>query len=285
MDIKKIMIIGSGLMGRGIAQVSAVGGFTVYLRDLNEELLKKATADIQKSLEKFSEKGKLAEPVADIMKRIIPVTELTMAQECDFVMEVVPEVFEIKEQVFKELDQLCGPEVIIATNTSAIPITKLACTTNRRDKVVGTHFFNPVPMMNMVEIIKGAETSDETVEITKQYVEAIGKKSCIVTRDIAGFVMNRIGICAALEAIHLLETGIATAEDIDRGMRLAWGWSMGPLETFDLTGLDSAMHAAMSIYEETKDTKFLPPVMMQRLVAAGHLGRKTGKGFYDYTKK
>lgn len=285
MEIKKIMIVGSGLMGRGIAQVSAVGGYTVYLRDINDEFLKKATDDIQKSLDKLSSKDKLTEPVADIMSRIIPVTELTMAKECDFVMEVVPEVFEIKEAVFKELDKLCRPEVVIATNTSAIPITTLACTTNRRDKIVGTHFFNPVPMMNMVEIIKGAETSAETVEITKQYVKAIGKEFCVVERDVAGFVMNRIGICAALEAIHLLETGIATAEEIDKGMRLSWGWSMGPLETFDLTGLDSAMHAALSIYEETKDTKFLPPVMMQRLVAAGHLGRKTGKGFYDYTKK
>ncbi len=285
MEINKILICGSGLMGRGIAQVSAAAGYEVLLMDTSEKALTNALENIEWSLTKLKSKGKLEEEAADILKRILPVTNLDKASEADFVIEVVPEDLAVKNSLLKELDSRCRPEVVIASNTSAIPITVLACAVGRRDKIVGTHFFNPVPMMNMVEIIKGQETSEETVEAAKDYVERIGKKYCVVNKDVAGFVMNRIGICSTIEAIRIMEEGIATAEEIDRGMRLAYGWAMGPIETFDMTGLDSAMHAALSIYEETKDPKFLPPVTLQRLVAAGHYGRKTGKGFYDYSNK
>lgn len=289
MDIKTVLIVGSGLMGRGIAQVSATGGYQVYLRDINKEALDSAINDIKWSLEKFSQKGRLAEKPEVIISRIHPIVDLSdeIAKTIDFAVEVVPEMIEIKDPTFRELDQKLRPEVVIASNTSAIPITQiaLAVSEERKAKIVGTHFFNPVPMMNMVELIKGMDTSDETINVTKQFAEQIGKKYCVVNKDVAGFVANRIGICATIEAIRIMEEGIATAEEIDRCMRYAYGWSMGPIETFDMTGLDSAMHAADSIYEETRDIKFLPPVTLKRLVAAGHFGRKTGRGFYDHSGK
>jgi len=285
MQINKVFIMGSGLMGRGIAQVTATAGYDVILMDVNEDSLVSAMDNVKWSLEKFKQKGKIQEEVAVIINRITATTDINAAADADYVIEVIPEVLELKQEVFKKLDTICRPEVVITTNTSAIPITVLANATNRKDKIVGTHFFNPVPMMNLVEVVKGHETSNESAQIAKQYVESIGKKACMVEKDVAGFVMNRIGICSTIEAIRIWEEGVASIEEIDQGMRLAYGWPMGPIETFDMTGLDSAMHAALSIYEETKDTKFLPPVSLQRLVAAGHFGRKTGKGFYVHTKK
>lgn len=287
MELQTILILGSGLMGRGIAQVSAVGGYKVYLRDVNQGALDAAVENIKWSLEKLHDKGRIQETPSQIVGRIHPILELTadVAQEIDFALEVVPEDLAIKDVTFRELDEKLRPEVVIASNTSAIPITQLALSVSERRKgqIVGTHFFNPVPMMNMVEIIMGMSTTADTVEIAKQYTEQIGKKYCVVHKDVAGFVANRIGICATIEAIRIMEEGIATAEEIDRCMRYAYGWSMGPIETFDMTGLDSAMHAAESIYEETQDPKFLPPVTLKRLVAAGHFGRKTGRGFYSHT--
>lgn len=286
MEIKTVLIIGSGLMGRGIAQVSAAGGYKVYLQDVSRQALDSAIENIQWSLEKFFAKGRVTEEPARIMARIVPIIELSdeAAGEVDFAVEVVPEVVSIKDETFKSLDSKLRPEVVIATNTSAIPITRIALAVSeaRKSRIIGTHFFNPVPMMNMVELIKGMDTSDETINIAKQYTEQIGKKYCVVNKDVAGFVANRIGICSTIEAIRIMEEGIATAEEIDRCMRYAYGWSMGPIETFDMTGLDSAMHAAESIYEETRDPKFLPPVTLKRLVAAGHFGRKTGRGFYNH---
>lgn len=288
MEIQTILIIGSGLMGRGIAQVSAAGNFKIFLQDIQQSALNEAMDNIKWSLEKLHAKGRIKESPQNILSRITPIKELTneVSEQIDFAIEVVTEDIEIKNTILAELDQKLRPEAIIASNTSAIPITQLslAVSDTRKGKVVGTHFFNPVPMMNMVELVKGMNTTNETVEIVKNYIEQIGKKYCVVNRDIAGFVANRIGICAAIEAIKIMEEGISSAEEIDRCMRYAYGWAMGPIETFDMTGLDSAMSAAESIYQETQDKKFLPPVTLKRLVAAGHFGRKTGKGFYDHSK-
>lgn len=285
MEIQQIAIVGSGVMGRGIAQVAATAGYPVKLIDIAPEPLQKAVEDITWSLNKLKQKGKIEGEPTEILGRIVTGTELESALECDFVIEAVPENLDLKNKILTTLDKICGEQTIFASNTSAIPITVLACATNRRDRVVGTHYFNPVPMMKMVEIIRGQETSQQTVDKVRKFVESIGKKYCEVKKDVAGFVMNRIGICSSIEAIRILEEGVATAEEIDQGMRLAYGWPMGPIETFDMTGLDVALGAAWAIYEESKDPKFLPPVLLQRLVAAGNLGRKTGKGFYDYTKK
>ncbi len=283
--MKQVFVMGSGVMGRGIAQVAATSGYEVTLYDVLQTALKSALDTIGWSLGKLKEKGKIQEEPEKIQARISTVTELTDVEKAEIVIEAIPENRALKEKLFQELDQRCGEHTLLASNTSAIPITELACATKRREKVVGLHFFNPVPMMNMVEIVRGQDTSDETIETAKSFVTSLGKKYCLVQRDVAGFVMNRIGICSSIEAIRILEEGVATVEEIDQGMRMAYGWSMGPLETFDLSGLDVALNAALAIYEETQDPKFLPPVTLRRLVASGNLGRKTGKGFYDYTLK
>lgn len=285
MEIKKIFIAGAGIMGGGIAQVAAQGGLEVILYDIAQSGLDKALETISWSVGKLVSKGKVQGSAEEIVGRITKATSLEAAKDADFVVEVIPEVLQLKRDLFAKLEDIVRPQVVIATNTSALPITEIATGMKRPDKIVGTHFFSPVPMMNMVELVRGMETSDETLEIAKDFAKAINKEFIVVNKDVAGFVMNRIGICSTIEAIRILEEGIATAEDIDKGMRFAYGWAMGPIETFDMTGIDSATHAAQAIFDESQDSKFLPPVTLRRLLASGNLGRKTGKGFYDYSKK
>lgn len=282
MEIKKILVVGSGLMGSGIAQICAQSGIEVFLEDIEQEVIDKALKNIKWSLTKLIEKGKIKENMEDILKRIKTTTDLSSVPQVDLVIEAVFENLSIKQDVFKKLDDFFEPETIFASNTSAIPITEIAASTKRAERVLGLHFFNPVVMMDVVEVVKGIKTSEEVMQIGVDFVKKIGKVPIRVERDIAGFLLNRINLVGYVEAIRLLEQGIGTVEDIDKGVRLAFGRRMGPFETGDLVGLDVSCNALMAIYDETKDTRFYPPDLLRRKVKAGELGRKTGCGWYRY---
>ncbi len=284
MAINKVFVVGAGLMGSGIAQVTAQAGHKVTIRDLSDDILQKAMDGIKWSLEKFESKGKITkEDVEKTISNLSTTTSLSDARDADLVIEAVFEKLELKQEVFRELDRITKPDCILATNTSAISITTIAAATERRDKVIGMHFFSPVPLMRLCEIIRGLETSDETVGISEDFVRSIGKEPVIVQKDVAGFIANRVGLAATVEAIKLVEAGVATPEDVDKAMRLGFGHPMGPCETADLTGIDVLMHALEAIYHETQNEKYWPPELMRRMVTSNLLGRKTKKGFYDYS--
>ncbi len=282
MTINKVFIVGAGLMGSGIAQVCAQAGINVNLNDVSREALDKGLKNIAWSVGKFIEKGKLSEDKDTILERIQPVTDFSKAAEADMAIEVVFERKDLKQEIFKKLDQECGPNAMIASNTSAIPITELAAVTNREEQILGLHFFSPVPMMQAVEVIRGVSTSDETTQAGKAFVLRIGKEPIMVNRDVAGFVINRINYPSTMEAMRLVEQGVATVEDIDKGLRLASGRKMGIFEIGDMVGLEVTHSAMMAMYEETGDPRWYPPLLLRRKVKAGHLGRKTGKGWYEY---
>ena len=278
---KKLSVIGAGLMGSGIAQVAAQAGWEVTLRDLDRGATERGVASIRKSLEKFASKGTIddAEP---ILARITPTTEIVAAAEADVVIEAVFERLEIKQEVFRQLDRVCKPGAVLGTNTSAIPITQIAAVTERPESVVGTHFFSPVPMMKLCELVRGHRTSDETLAAAKEFAEGVGKTCVVVNRDIAGFVTTRLISALVVEAVKLVESGVISPEDLDVACKLGFGHAMGPLATTDLTGVDVLLHATKNIYTDTADPKFFPPELLQRMVSAGELGRKSGKGFYSY---
>jgi 3-hydroxybutyryl-CoA dehydrogenase len=279
----KLVVIGAGLMGAGIAQVAAVAGHDVVLRDVSAEPLERGLAGIRKSLDRFAAKDRITAGDADAaLGRISTTTDLDAAADADVVVEAIFEQIEVKQEVFRALDRICRDGAILASNTSAIPITSIASVTGRPESVVGTHFFSPVPMMGLCELIRGLKTSDETLAAARSFAESVGKTCVVVNRDVAGFVTTRLICALAMEAIRLVETGVASAEDIDTACRLGFGHPMGPLATADLTGVDILRHAAMNIYEETADEKFFPPEILTRMVAAGDLGRKSGQGFYRY---
>lgn len=282
MAIDTVLIVGSGLMGRGIAQVCAQAGIEVFLNDVSQDALDKALKDIDWSVGKFIEKGKLTEDKEVIVGRITTIQDLGNASKVDLAIEAVFEQMELKQDVFRRLDQVCDPDALIASNTSAIPITELAVATNRPEKVLGLHFFNPVPMMQVVEVVKSISTTDETAQRGREFVHKIGKEPIMVNRDVAGFVINRINYPSTIEAMRLVEAGVATVEDIDKGLRLGSGRRMGIFETGDLVGLDVTYGAMMAMYRETGDPRWHPPLLLRRKVKAGHLGRKTGKGWYEY---
>ena len=284
MKINKVFVVGSGLMGSGISQVCAQAGVEVLLYDIDPEALKKAVKGMEWSLNKFFEKGKITEDGATVMKRIRTVTDFSKSGEADLLIEAVFENLELKREVFQQLDKAAAPEALIASNTSAISITELAAATHRPDKVLGLHFFSPVPMMKAVEVIKGLETSDETAQAGRAFALRIGKEPIMVNRDVAGFVINRINFPSTMEAMRLVEQGVATVEDIDKGLKLASGRKMGIFETGDMVGLDVTHGALMAMYQETGDPRWYPPLLLRKKVTAGQLGRKTGKGWYEYNK-
>lgn len=285
MNIENIFVAGAGLMGSGIAQVCAQAGYSVVMYDISDEALIKGLEAIKWSVGKFVEKGKVEGSVDEIMGKIKTSDSISDARDADFVFEAVFENMEIKCEVFSKLDEICPAHTIFATNSSAIPTTEIASATKRMNKVVGAHFFSPVPMMKAVEVIKGMSTSYETMETTKKLCKSIGKEPITVKKDVAGFLLNRINIPSNLEAIRMVEQGVGTVDEIDKGVRLAFGRAMGPFETHDLAGLDVALNAATNLYNDTKDTKFYPPMLLKRKVKAGHLGRKTGIGWYKYDEK
>lgn len=278
-----IAVIGAGLMGSGIAQVSAVAGHTVILRDIDDASLQRGVAGIEKSLTKFAAKGVISDEQAGAaLARISTTTDLEAVATADIVVEAVFEKLDIKTELFGHLDRLCRDGAILATNTSAIPITTIAAATSRPEHVVGTHFFSPVPMMRLVELVRGYKTTDETMAAARSWAEGIGKTVVVVNRDVAGFVTTRLITVLAMEAIRLVESGIMSAEDLDTACELAFGHPMGPLKTGDMTGLDIMMNASANIYEDTQREAWSPPELIQRMVSSGDLGRKSGQGFYSY---
>jgi 3-hydroxybutyryl-CoA dehydrogenase len=281
---QQVAVVGAGLMGAGIAQVAAAAGYDVVLRDVTPDALERGLTAVRSSHEKLVEKGRLSADDAEAaLARISTTTDLEAAASADLVVEAVFEKLEIKAEVFRELDRLCRDDAVLATNTSAIPITSIAASTRRPESVVGTHFFSPVPLMRLCELIRGFKTSDETLATAREFAERVGKTCIVVNRDVAGFVTTRLVAALAMEAVRLLENGVASAEDIDTACRLGFGHPMGPLQTADLTGVDIMLNASSNVYADTQDEKFAPPELLRRMVAAGDLGRKTGRGFYDYS--
>jgi 3-hydroxybutyryl-CoA dehydrogenase len=286
MEISRVVVVGFGTMGTGIAQVFAQSGFEVTAVDLSEDILRRGMEIIVSGpfgLRKLLEKGKITESqVQEILSRIKTTTNLAeAARSADFVIEAVFEDLEIKIRVFKELDTYAPRHAVLASNTSTLSITALAAVTSRPDKVIGMHFFNPPQVMKLIEVVRGLQTSDETVELVKKLAEKLGKIP-VLCKDVPGFIANRIGIIAILEAIRLYEQGVASARDIDTAMKLGYNWPMGPLELADFIGLDVLLNIAEILYKETGNLSYHPPTILRRLVAAGYLGRKTSKGFYTY---
>lgn len=280
----RIAVIGAGLMGSGITQVAAVAGYEVFLRDVNDEALTRGVAAIEKSLRRFADKGLISESDADAaLGRITVSTDLGVAAQVDIVVEAAFETIEIKSAIFKELDKIAKPDAVLATNTSAIPITTIAAVTSRPESVVGTHFFSPVPMMKLCELVRGYKTSDETLARAREFAENVGKTVVVVNRDVAGFVTTRLTTVFSMEAVRLVESGVISAQDLDTACRLAFGHPMGPLETGDMVGLDIMANASNNVYKDTANEAWAVPELLARMVAAGDLGRKTGKGFYEHS--
>jgi 3-hydroxybutyryl-CoA dehydrogenase len=282
--VTKIAVIGAGLMGSGIAQVSAQAGYDVVLRDIGEDAIARGLGGIRKSYDRFVQKGTLSADDAEAaLGRISTTTDLEEAATgADIVVEAVFEKLEVKHEVFRVLDKVCKNGAVLATNTSALPVTQIAAVTGRPEAVVGTHFFSPVPMMKLCELVRGYKTSDETLAKAREYAESVGKTCIVVNRDVAGFVTTRLIVALSVEAAKLVESGVASAEDVDVACRLGFGHAMGPLQTMDLTGVDIMVNAAKNIYDSTQDEKFATPELLARMVTAGDLGRKSGKGFYEY---
>jgi 3-hydroxybutyryl-CoA dehydrogenase len=287
MDIKTIGVLGAGSMGSGIAQVAAQSGYNVVMRDIEDKFVDRAIKGIDKFLSKSVEKGKItADDKNTTLGRIKGTTKMEDLKDVDFVVEVVLEEMELKKKVFKELDELTRKEVILATNTSSMSITEIATATNRQDKVVGMHFFNPVPLMRLVEVIRGYNTSDDTIAAAMDLARKFKKEPIEVKKDIPCFVVNRLMMPHFIEAILLLQEGIASAEDIDKAAKLGLNYPMGPFELMDLTGIDIAYHVAEYLHKEmNKELKWVSPRLMKDMVKANRLGMKTGGGWYNYPKK
>ncbi|HWL09210.1 MAG TPA: 3-hydroxyacyl-CoA dehydrogenase family protein [Planctomicrobium sp.] len=280
--IQNVFIAGAGLMGQGIAQVTLCAGRQVVLFDLNAAVLQSAIDQIGWSLEKLHSKGRIQESPNTILARLKTTTDLSAASNTDLVIEAIPEQELLKRNLFSQLDQLVPGHVPFASNTSAIPITILASATSCPERFCGLHFFNPVPLMPLVEIVRGEKTNEETLSLMTSFAEEIGKQPVQVKGEQPGFIVNRILGAAMMEAIRILEAGQASAADIDKAMRLGCGWKMGPLETADLAGLDIVMHMCDVMQKENSEQVFSPPPALRERVSAGHLGRKTGQGFYTY---
>jgi 3-hydroxybutyryl-CoA dehydrogenase len=282
MKVGKVGVVGCGLMGAGIAQVCAQSGYQVVVSEIKDDLLNKGLASISDRLAKNVEKGKLsAEEKDSALSRIKGTTNTQDFSDCDLVIEAVIENVELKRKVFAELDKICTQNTILATNTSVLSIIEIAEATNRPDKVLGLHFFNPVPVMELVEAIKTIATSEDTLGIATKFVKSLGK-TVIIAKDTPGFVVNRQLTPFLFNAIRMLEDGVASREDIDTGVKLGLNHPIGPLQLADFIGLDTVYFGAIDIYDKFKEPQYAPPILLGKMVAAGWLGRKTGKGFYEY---
>ncbi|MCA1988044.1 MAG: 3-hydroxybutyryl-CoA dehydrogenase [Desulfarculus sp.] len=285
-EIKTIGVVGAGTMGNGIAQLAAQMGANVIMRDIKDDFVQRGIKAIDKFLQKGVERGKVSEDQKSaVLGRIIGTTDMGELAKADFIIEAVIEDLDLKKQVFSQLDEICRPDVILATNTSSMSITLIAAATKRQDKVVGMHFFNPVPLMKLVEIIRGFGTSDETVAVTTALAQKMGKETVEVKVDSPGFIVNRLMIPHMIEAVKLLEEGVATKEDIDKAIKLGLNYPMGPFELMDFTGIDICKYVADYFYLElNKEQKWAVPTVMKNQVRSGFVGRKSGKGWYDYNK-
>ena len=285
MQIDKVGVIGAGTMGNGIAQVFAAAGFHVVLRDVADDALNRGLGAIEKSLDRLAAKHKIsAEDKQSTLSRIHASTDIGMLAEADVVVEAATENQDLKLNIFKELDQICKAQTIFASNTSSIAITKIAGVTGRSERVIGMHFMNPVPLMQLVEIIRALQTSDETYQAIEELTRALGKTPVSV-KDSFGFVSNRILLPMINEAVYCLYEGLATPEDIDTVMKLGMNHPIGPLALADLIGIDTCLYIMEVLYEGFNDSKYRPCPLLKQMVDAGHLGRKSGRGFYDYNGK
>jgi len=282
-EIKRIMVIGAGFMGSGIAQVMAAAGYDVVLMDVADGFVRKGMDAIEKNLAGSVAKGKLAEEdKTAILGRIIATTELTPARDCDLVIEAIIENKQAKMDLYRQLEEISPPQVLFVSNTSSIPITELATATKRPDRFAGMHFFSPVPVMKLVEIIRGLKTADATVQVIRELTDRIGKVGVLV-KDGPGFLVNRVNAALRNEVYNCLAEGVATIEDIDKALKFGLGHPMGPFELGDFVGLEIGLAVAETLWDNFKDPKWRPALSLRKLVASGDLGRKTGKGWYDYT--
>jgi 3-hydroxybutyryl-CoA dehydrogenase len=282
MEIKTLGVLGCGQMGSGIAQVFAQSGYEVVAVDSNEKMLEKGLNGIDKRLTSRVEKGKLSQSErGTILTRIKKSTRLEDLKDCDLVEEAVPEDLELKKKIFAQLDEICKKETIFGTNTSGLSVTDMAAATKRPDKLLGMHFHNPAPVMQLLELVRTIMTSQETIDSVKRWGATLGK-TVVVAPDVGGFIVTRLFTPFLLGAVRMLEAGIASRDEIDLSMKLAVNHPMGPLEVVDFIGLDTELSIAETLYEETKDPKYAPPLLLKKMVTAGWLGRKTGKGFYEY---
>lgn len=285
MEMVTVGVVGAGSMGSGIANLAAMSGFHVILQDLEEKFLSAAMGRIDSFLAKSVSKGKMTEDEkSEVMGRIQVTTELEEMKRADIVIEAVIENLEVKKSVFARLDAIVPDHVILATNTSSMSITTIAEATKRPERVAGMHFFNPAQIMKLVEVVRGYKTSDETVEEIKAFAKRLNKETVEVKKDTPGFIVNRIMVPQFIEAIRLLEEGVASAEDIDKAVTLGLNYPMGPFTLQDYAGVDIGLHVMDYFYDEFKDNRFAAPLLLRQLVRAGRLGRKTGAGFYDYNK-
>jgi 3-hydroxybutyryl-CoA dehydrogenase len=285
-SIENVLVVGGGVMGNGIAQVVATAGLNVVLVDVDDAALERAQSRIGRSLGRFVKSGKLSEDEsAAVAARISYSTDLEASgAKADHVIECVIEVFDVKQDVLQRLDAVCGEDVIFASNTSQFPISRLAATTKRPDKVIGSHWFNPPPMMDLIEIVRGIETSDATLATTLELAERYGKQTIVCQKDTPGFITSRLIVTLSLEAMRIVEEGIADVEDVNRACVLAFNHAMGPLDTMDFSGLDTALRVSESMTAAYGE-RFLAPQNLRALVNASHLGRKTGRGFSDYGER
>jgi len=285
MTFAKVGLVGCGLMGSGIAEVCARAGFPVLVREVSEEFLQSGFARIDRSMARGVERGKLSAADRDAARaRIRGTTSLADLRGCDIILEAIIENMDEKKQLYRELDALCPPETIFASNTSSLSITEMASVTRRPERFLGLHFFNPVPVMKPVEMIRGLQTSDQTLAAGRALCEKLGK-TVVACKDYPGFIVNLLLVPYLLDAIRALEMGVASREDIDTAVRLGLNHPMGPLTLLDFVGIDTTYYIAEAMYAEFKDTRYAPPPLMRKMVIAGQHGRKTGKGFYDYPKQ
>jgi 3-hydroxybutyryl-CoA dehydrogenase len=283
--VKTVGVVGCGLMGSGIVQVSAQAGLKTIVREADQAFLDKGLGRIKKFLEDGVAKGKVtAEDRDKTLGNITGTVKLEDLAGCDLVIEAVTENIAVKKEVFSTLDAVCAADAVLATNTSSLSVTEIAAFARKPERVLGLHFFNPVPLMKLVEIIRALATGDAAFQRAKGYVESIGKTP-VIASDAPGFVVNRLLVPYLLDAVRVYESGLASKEDIDNGMKLGCGYPMGPLTLLDFVGLDTTYYIANIMFEEFREARFAPPPLLKRMVSAGHLGRKSGRGFYDYTAK
>jgi len=283
--MKRIGVVGCGLMGSGIAQMSALNGYATTVVEINDEVLKKGIANIHDFLEKGKKRGKVTdEQIESVKKNLSTATSLSALKYCFFDIEAVTENADLKKKLFKDLAEITRPDCILATNTSSISITEIATVVKNPERMVGMHFFNPVPIMKLVEVIKGLATTDAVMAACREYALSIGKEP-ITCSDTPAFVVNKLLIPYLLDAVRMVQDGVATPEDVDKAMVHGCGYPMGPITLLDYVGLDTTCHAADVMYEEFREPKYAAPVLLRRMVQAGRWGRKTGRGFYSYEKK